>query len=83
MFRTGLYSNKRGERRGKTKQGEKKKKRNESLESKKSEKISPRVASVAKQTVRLLEKPRLTSSERGQEKGKASVECRAKLHGMR
>lgn len=61
----------------------KKKKRNESLESKKSEKISPRVASVAKQTVRLLEKPRLTSSERGQEKGKASVECRAKLHGMR
>lgn len=82
MFRTGLYSNKRGERRGKTKQGEKKK-RNESLESKKSEKISPRVASVAKQTVRLLEKPRLTSSERGQEKGKASVECRAKLHGMR
>lgn len=82
MFRTGLYSNKRGERRGKTKQGEKKK-RNESLESKKSEKISPRVASVAKQTVRLLEKPRLMSRERGQEKGKASVECRAKLHGMR
>lgn len=27
MFRTGLYSNKRGERRGKTKQGEKKKKK--------------------------------------------------------
>lgn len=65
MFRTRLYSNKRG---AGTKRGEKRK---ESSKSKKNEKISLRVA---KQTVRLLEEPRLTSRE--DRKKEKRVECR-------
>lgn len=65
MFRTRLYSNKRGAGTNEAK------KRKESSKSKKNEKISLRVA---KQTVRLLEEPRLTSRE--DRKKEKRVECR-------